>query len=145
MSSTDISIPNTAVSCLRLSAYKAVPIATIPSPITRFRRTLDAHPKSFTYSRFQEYNPILLLFCLGTVSNALYYLVHSLSPLYSTSRSKLNGLRIWCWGVSTLRLKVNVPDVTECIISQTLTANKLAESFFLHGLKPRGFQTLGGF
>jgi hypothetical protein len=123
---------------LQFSAYKAVSIAPRLSTIAGIELTFDTYPKSFTANRIKLTNPLLLFFCLGT-SNVLYFLIHSLSSLSSTSRSKFNDLRIRCWGVATLKLEVYVSNVTECILSQILTAIKIAESRFLHQLKLGGF------
>ncbi len=71
MSSTDISIPNTAVSYLGLSAYKAVSIASTFSAVAGIEATFDIYLKSFTQNRLKFWNPILLFHCLGTMSSLL--------------------------------------------------------------------------
>ena len=67
---TDISTQNTADLAV-FSAYKAVPIAPTLSLPKEVEYTFNTYPKSFTYSWCNEYNPILLCCCLGTVSSLL--------------------------------------------------------------------------
>ncbi len=62
---------NTAVSYFGFSACKAVPIAPTLSTPKGIEHTFDAYLKSFTQSRFQDWNPILLFLCPGTVSSFL--------------------------------------------------------------------------
>lgn len=71
MSSTDITIPNTAGTYFGISAYKVVSMTATSSVIADIGATFDSHPRSFTQIRFQIWNPILLFCCLGTVSSSI--------------------------------------------------------------------------
>lgn len=62
-------------------SIKAVPMASTLSSLPGVEYTFNTHPKSFTYSRLQEYKPILLFRCLGTASSYLFCLIHSLKPV----------------------------------------------------------------